>query len=569
MLTRSTVEKLIPILRRDARRALKMSMPGFPKPYYCSFLLRDQHWMNTWASSGSTCRNLNDRTRNVYCDLRVGSYDYDQVTDGGVRELDEDLESNTFSAVPIDDQDYDGLRINLWKLLESKFREALQEYNQKEASRISTVDPNGGLKSFTRGKRTSYKKFIKLDDVDADYWTKFCKRASAWLSELPRLSGSWVEFEATQETKVFVSTEGSSIVQNSQVFTLSANIHRLTSEGSKLEQEIVLNVASLAELPTFTEFKKLALEKYDQLNKLARAKKIPAFSGPVLLYPGPAGLLFHEVVGHRLEGSRLLASGEGQTFKDQEGKQIFNLPVTVRDNPRIKEFEGQRCIGSYDFDDEGVEAQDAVLVEDGVLKGFLTTRSAIKKGRFHSNGHARTRQQQRPISRMAVTVVETENGQPLDKLKAKLIQEIKRQKKPFGMVVYETNGGETDTTSYDFQAFAGEISFATLLYPNGKEVCVRGVNFVGTPLQALNNIVAVGDTPELDNAFCGAESGMIPISTISPAVLLSNLELQGKDEQLVTPHILQRPKSMRLQSRKARKSAKKKSRKKKKQRVRR
>lgn len=563
MLTRSTVEKLIPILRRDARRALTMSMPGFPKPYYCSFLLKDQHWMSTSASSGSTYRNLNDRARNVYCDLRVGSYDYDQVIDGGVKEWDEDLESNTFSSLPIDDKDYDGLRINIWKLLESKFREALQEFNQKEASRISTVDPNGGLKSFSRSKRTSYKKFIKLDEVDQEYWVRFCKRASAWLSELPRLSGSWVEFEATQETRVFVSTEGSSIVQNSQVFSLSANLHRLTSEGSKLEQEIIINCGSLSELPSFAEFKKQAMEKYHQLNKLARAQRIHAFSGPVLLYPGPAGLLFHEVVGHRLEGSRLLASGEGQTFKDQEGKQLFNLPVTVRDNPKLKEFQGKKCIGAYDFDDEGVPAQDALLIEDGVLKGFLTTRAAIKKGRFQSNGHARTRQHQRPISRMAVTVVEAENGQPLDKLKARLVSEIKRQKKPFGMIVYETSGGETDTTSYDFQAFAGDISYATLLYPNGREVCVRGVNFVGTPLQALNNIVAVGDTPELDNAYCGAESGMIPISTISPAVLLSNLELQGKDEQLVTPHILQRPKSMRLQSRRAKRSAKKKSKKRK------
>jgi predicted Zn-dependent protease len=289
----------------------------------------------------------------------------------------------------------------------------------------------------------------------------------------------------------------------------------------------------------------MALEKYQQLMRLSRAKKIHAFSGPVLLYPGPAGLLFHEAVGHRLEGSRLLSAGEGQTFKDQDGKRIFNLPLTIHDDPRIKEFNGRACIGAYEYDDEGTRAQDALLIKDGELRGFLTTRSAIRKGRFHSNGHARTKQHQRPISRMAVTVIEGTNGQPLERLKAKLIQEIKRQKKPFGLIVYETSGGETDTTNYDFQAFAGEISYATLVYPNGREVCVRGINFVGTPLQSLNNIVAVGDTKELDNGFCGAESGFIPISTIAPAVLVSNLELQGKDEELVTPHILQRPKSLR------------------------
>jgi predicted Zn-dependent protease len=277
---------------------------------------------------------------------------------------------------------------------------------------------------------------------------------------------------------------------------------------------------------------------------MARAKKIHAFSGPVLLHPGPAGLLFHEAVGHRLEGSRLLSSGEGQTFKGQEGKQILKVPITVRDNPNLKEFNGQKCIGSYSYDDEGVKAADTVLIEDGVLKNYLTTRSAIVKGRYQSNGHARTKFTQRPISRMAVTIVEGKNGLPIDRLKSRLIQEVKRQKKPFGLIVYETSGGETDTTNYDFQAFSGDISYATLIYPNGREVPVRGINFVGTPLQSLNNIIAMGDTPVVDNGFCGAESGLLPITTISPAALISNLELQGKDEELVTPSILQRPKSL-------------------------
>ena len=544
MLTRATVEKLIPILKRDAKRSLSMSVPGFPKPYYCSFLLKDIHWFNTWASSGSTCRSQTDRSRNVYCDLRVGSYDYDQVADGGLRELDDDLESSSHSSVPVDDKDYDGLRITLWKLLESKFREALTDYNHKEASRISTLDPNGGLRSFTRVKRASFRRYARMDTVDYEQWGKFCKRASLWLSQLPRLSGSWVEFDVSQETRVFVSTEGGVTVQNSQVFCLSANLHKLTKEGSRLEQEVVLNVGAQDELPSLGEFKKMILEKYEQLQRVSRAKKILAFSGPVLLYPGPAGLLFHEAVGHRLEGSRLLSSGEGQTFKDQFGKQIFKLPITIRDNPLQKEFNGQRCIGSYVYDDEGAKAQDTVLVEDGVLKGFLSTRAAIQKGRHISNGHARTKQHQRPISRMAVTIIEGKNGQPLDKLKAKLIQEIKRQKKPFGMIVYETNGGETDTTNYDFQAFSGDIAYATLVYPNGREVCVRGVNFVGTPMQSLSNIVAVGDQSVVDNGFCGAESGLLPITTISPAVLVSNLELQGKDEELVTPSILKRPQSL-------------------------
>lgn len=549
MLSRATVERLISILKKDARRALSMSVQGFPKPYFCSLLLKDLHWFSTLASSGSTCRAQSDRTRSVFCDLRVGSYEYDQVAEGGLTEEDEDLESLSHCTVPIDDRDYDGLRLTLWKLLESKYREALTDYTKKEASRISTPDPNEGLRSFSRAKRVTFQSLARLDHIDVEQWSRFCKRASLWMSELPRLSGSWIKFDASQETRLFVSTEGSVVAQNFQVFSIIANFQRRTREGLKLEQDLVFNCGSVAELPSFTVFKAHALKKYHQLQRMARAKKIHAFSGPLLLHPGPAGLFFHEAVGHRLEGSRLLASGEGQTFKDQLGKQLFNAPISVHDTPLLRKFNGERCIGAYQYDDEGVRAQDVALIENGTLKDFLTTRAPIRRGKFHSNGHARTQQNQRPVSRMAVTVIEGRGGVPMDTLKQRLIQEIKRQKKPFGMIVYETSGGETDTTSYDFQAFAGEISYATLVYPNGREVCVRGVNFVGTPLQALNNIIAIGDTPELDNSFCGAESGMLPISTIAPAVLLSNLELQAKNEELVSPHLLQRPKSLRRKRR--------------------
>ena len=71
---------------------------------------------------------------------------------------------------------------------------------------------------------------------------------------------------------------------------------------------------------------------------------------------------------------------------------------------------------------------------------------------------------------------------------------------------------------------------ATRVFPDGREEWIRGVNFVGTPLNAIRNIIASGRRYELDNAWCGAESGDIPVSTISPALLVSELELQGKPD---------------------------------------
>lgn len=541
MLQRAGVQKIIPLLKHASRRALRMKVSGFPRPYYCSFLLRDINWFNTWASAGSTYRKRSDHTRNVYCDLRVGSYRYDQTTNGGLNDNDEELESMNHISAPIDDRVHDGLRLALWRLSEAKFREALSDYSTKESNRIATPDPNRHLPSFIKLPPHRSIRYKRPERVDEEYWTIFCKTVSRWLSDLPHVSGSYVEFDASQETKIFVSTEHRVIVQHQQIFSLSATIRKLHPDGHTIEQDLVLNCGSQSELPDLRAFKRALLKKYQQLLRLMRAKTIHAFSGPVLLCPAPSGLLFHEAIGHRLEGSRLLSAGEGQTFKGQTGKRVLNVDLSIRDNPRLKYFRGVRCIGAYDYDDEGTPSRSANLIHQGVLQDFLSSRAAFTRKNFVPNGHARNKKFQRPISRMGVTVVEGKGGRSFAQLKQLLIEQIREQNKPFGMIVYETSGGETETTTYDFQAFSGEISFATLVYPNGKEVCVRGVNFVGTPLQALNNIIAVGKELEIDNGYCGAESGFIPITTIAPAILLDNLELQAKDEQLVAQNILPRP----------------------------
>ena len=112
---------------------------------------------------------------------------------------------------------------------------------------------------------------------------------------------------------------------------------------------------------------------------------------------------------------------------------------------------------------------------------------------------------------------------------------------PYGIYVNATLGGETDTRSYDFQAFKGEIMHAERVTPDGERELCRGVDFVGTPLSALDSLVALGDDVTVDNAYCGAESGMIPVSTISPSALMSSLELQSKDRQRYAPFAIPPP----------------------------
>jgi TldD protein len=243
----------------------------------------------------------------------------------------------------------------------------------------------------------------------------------------------------------------------------------------------------------------------------------------------------HEAVGHRLEGSRLLSAGEGQTFRDSVGTQILPPFLSMRDNPRLERHGGRSLVGHYRYDDEGVEARDTLLVERGVLQGFLTSRCGIAS-RHRSTGHARAAYYQRPIARMGVTIVESHGGLDEAGLRERFLEEIRSQGAPYGIRVIEASSGETATEAYNFQAFLGEVSLASRVYPDGREEWIRGVDFVGTPLNAIRGIVAAGKRLCVDNAFCGAESGYVPVSTISPALVLSELELQSKAETPFSPY---------------------------------
>src|SRR5690606_1320857 len=168
-------------------------------------------------------------------------------------------------------------------------------------------------------------------------------------------------------------------------------------------------VVDPSELPSLDALKKEMRAALRTMRKIASADTLRAYSGPVLLDPRPAGLLMHEAIGHRLEGNRLLSSGEGQTFRDALGSELLPAGLTMYDDPTLSHFDGQSLVGHYLYDDEGVPTGRAELVDRGRIRGYLTSRAPVARG-HHSNGHARNESFERPVSRMGVTMVEAHEG---------------------------------------------------------------------------------------------------------------------------------------------------------------
>ena len=537
---RSATLRLARAAARELDRAFSaMRIPGHPRPYYLSYLIRDEESWRLQARYGSLFSNQHERKRNAFVDVRVGSYRSDQLRDGGLDDNDKDAESYGYVELPYGAVQ-DGVLHGLWRLTDARYREAVEALLDKRSHELTYRNTQRHLPSFERRAARVDLSWEPLPEVDRAAWAGYVERVSRSLKRFRDVKDSHVEFEADHRCHVFVNSEGSRLVHCNAIWSVECYLWLLSERGDAFPWTLKTTVADPRELPDEQAFLAQIRAAVRRLRRLAAAPTLRSFCGPALLEPVPAGLLIHEALGHRLEGNRLLAAGEGRTFKHARGERILPEFLSLRDDPTLKRFDGRSLIGHYPYDDEGVAAEPAALVERGKLTGFLTSRTGIARG-HRSNGHARSSYHERPISRMGNLLLSAEGGLGARALRRRFIEEIKRQSAPFGIRVIEASSGETATDAYNFQAFLGEINLAAKVYPDGREEWIRGANFVGTPLNAVRSIVAAGDRHEVDNAYCGAESGYVPVSTVSPALVVSELELQSKPDQPYTQYTMPLP----------------------------
>jgi predicted Zn-dependent protease len=254
-----------------------------------------------------------------------------------------------------------------------------------------------------------------------------------------------------------------------------------------------------------------------------------------------AAVFFHEVLGHRLEGHRQRDEKEGQTFTKKVNQQVLPAFLSVVDDPTMKELNGVQLMGAYDYDDEGVPAQRVIAVDNGILKNFLLSRMPITNF-DHSNGHGRRQPGLMPTGRQGNLIVTSTKTVKDSELRQKFIDEIKRQGKPYGLYFEDIQGGFTLTTRALPQAFQVVPVMVWRVYPDGRpDELVRGVDIVGTPLLSLNTIMLTGETLQVFNGICGAESGQIPVAAAAPAMLFSEIEVQKRAKGTQRPPILAPP----------------------------
>ncbi|MDZ7376454.1 MAG: metallopeptidase TldD-related protein [candidate division KSB1 bacterium] len=283
-----------------------------------------------------------------------------------------------------------------------------------------------------------------------------------------------------------------------------------------------------------------------KLEALRNAPLVEPYTGPAILSGRSAAVFFHEVFGHRIEGHRQKSEEEGQTFKDKIGQLILPEHLQVTFDPTLRSYRGFHLVGHYQFDDEGIQSRRIAVVENGIFKSFLMSRSPIENFP-RSNGHGRAQAGYVPLSRQSNMLIESTAPLSAQQLREKLIAECNKQGKPFGLLFQDIEGGFTITGRDMPNVFNVIPTEVYRVYTDGRpDELVRGVDLVGTPLVMFSMISDASDQYDVFNGICGAESGNIPVSAMAPALLVTQVEVQKKSKSQERPPILERPDIRRI-----------------------
>ncbi len=504
-------------------------------PYFLSYSVSDASSVSIRAQYGALAESSTSRTRVADVQVRIGSPSLDNAH-GTHR-----ASAVNSQQLPLGD-DREALSRSLWLATNTGYGNALDSYLRvKTEAQVRAKEEDTSPDFSQQAPQTHIGAVAPPIVIDRAAWEQRVRELSRIFRDYPDVYQNMVILTVQNETDYFASSEGSQIVAPHLLARLVAVAVTRADDGMDLFREQTFEAETVDGLPNQADLEAAIRDLGKSLEALRKAPVTEPFDGPAILSGRASAVFFHEVLGHRLEGQRQRGDEEGQTFTKDIGKEILPDFLSVADDPTLTTFGKTWLSGSYQYDDEGQKAERVDLIQDGVLKTFLMSRLPIASF-SSSNGHGRAETGHIPTGRQGNLIVTSTKTVPEVKLREQLIEEAKKQGKPYGLYFEDISSGFAVTQRSSPQAFQVIPLVVWRVYVDGRpDELVRGVSIVGTPLAAMKRILATGDKSEVFNGECGAESGTIPVSAVAPAMLVSEMETQRQPQGTARPPILPIP----------------------------
>ena len=510
-----------------------------PSPYFISYEVTEQEFRSISGTLGAITSSDGGKDRLLDVSVRVGSPKLDNY-----HRVRGDRGQFTSGASITYEDNVNSIKRRLWLETDRAYRTAAERLIRiKTNTQVKVAEEDNSDDFSTEAPAVDRQAPPKLKFDEAE-WSDRIRTLSARFQHYPSVLTSHVSVLCQTDTRYLVDTGGTRVEHGRGFARVVITASTKAADGTDLSTFETFEAVDAAGLPN----DKVILAAIDRVandvSALLRAPEAEPFVGPAIFSGRAAGVFFHEIFGHRVEGHRQKDESEGQTFTKSVGTKVLPDFLSVVFDPTRRKVGAVDLNGWYDYDDEGVKGQRVTVVDKGVLKTFLMSRSPIR-GFDHSNGHGRRQPGLEVVSRQSNLIVESANAVTEARLRQMLMGEIRKQNKPYGLYFRDITGGFTTTQRAGLQAFKVIPVIVYRVFADGRpDQLVRGTDIVGTPLASFAKILATSDKPEVFNGYCGAESGSVPVSAVSPAILVSEIEIEKKAKSQDRPPLLPEPTSM-------------------------
>ena len=492
--------------------------------YFLSYEITEQDQAVVAASFGAVQNNSRSESRVLDIDLRVGSEALDNTHP--VRDA-RGFRRSSRTAVPVSDPD--ALRNVLWLETDRRYKQAAERLARIRTTVQISVDDDSRPADFSAEPPVEHTEATGSIALDTDAWAARLKRYSAPFAESEHILSSRVTLAASATTRWYANSSGARVRTSETAYRLSVSGSTKADDGMELPRYEAFFSFTEDGLPGDAAVLATVRRVISDLEALRVAPVAEPYSGPAILSGRASGVFFHEILGHRVEGHRQRAADDGQTFKDMIGEPLLPESFSVVFDPSVRQTADIQLSGTYRFDNEGVRGQRVEVIEDGVLKRFLMSRKPIE-GFSSSNGHGRKQAGFQAVARQSNLFVEVDEPHSDSALKAMLLAQLEEEGKEYGLLFDDIQGGFTMTGRRVPNAFNVLPTMVYRIYADGREELVRGVDLIGTPLTTFSQVAAGGEELAVFNGICGAESGGVPVSAVSPPILVSRIEVQRKEK---------------------------------------
>jgi len=554
-------DALLRAMKDELKRSSELIRLGLQPPYYMEYRAEDTISHGMSASLGALLESGDSAYRIPTVRIRVGNYDFDNTN----HVYSEAYVGSRYDPerLPLDDS-YIAFREVYWLATDRAFKTAEDAIARKKSS-LKNMSLPDALPDFSKAPPAQLILPIERKPVALETWKKEIVKLSGVFAAYPQVLSSGVDMQTSQSTNYVVNTEGTTLRLPEDLAYVRVVANGLAADGTTVRDAEVVQAFEADDLPGDPDLMRATKDVADHVAALVQAPPGESYDGPVLFEAEASAQLFGQLLADNLKLERKPVADPGRVppivpseLENRVGSRILPDWMDVVDDSTQTKFAGRTLLGHYLYDIEGVAPQPVTLVDKGVLKTFLLTRTPVLKDYPGSNGHARLSgsfgDQSAGFGNLFVRASQTT---PAAGMKQKLMDLCKERNKPYGILIRKLDfpsSASTEELRRLVQASGGSHAITAPLlaykvYPDGREELVRSLVFHGVSTRSFKDIVAASDENyvfdliDSDAIFArmGAGSYITTASVIAPAVLFEEMELAPVEEEKPQPPIVPPP----------------------------